>query len=95
MKYLIVLILLSILYFFKNASISLLVYGFFAADRDGYAFLEFFTTFFPNFKLYSRMLFLLLFLYSIWFMFFKIKRLTKIDLVKIFTVLLISFLIVC
>lgn len=94
MKYLIVLILLSILYFFKNASISLLVYGFFAADRDGYAFLEFFTKFFPDFKLYSRILFLLIFVYSIWFLFFKIKKINKIDLLKFFTILLISFLIV-
>lgn len=94
MKYLIVLILLSILYFFKNASISLLIYGFFAADRDGYAFLEFFTKFFPDFKLYSRILFLLLFFYSIWFLFFKIKKINKIDLLKVFTILLISFLIV-
>lgn len=94
MKYLIVLILLGILYFFKNASISLLIYGFFAADRDGYGFLEFFTTFFPDFKLYSRILFLLLFIYSICFLFFKIKKLDKVGGIKIFTVLLVSFLII-
>ncbi|MEG1506566.1 MAG: hypothetical protein RRY22_06020 [Bacilli bacterium] len=94
MKYLIIIILLGMLYFLKNASIALLIYAFFAADRDGYSFLEFFSTFSPDFKLYSRSLFLLFFIYSVWYLFFKIKRIEKIALVKIFSVLLISFFIV-
>ncbi|WP_339352594.1 hypothetical protein [Acinetobacter beijerinckii] len=94
MKYLILLILFFMLFFFKNASIALLIYAFFAADRDGYAFLEFFSTVLPDFKLYSRSIFLLLFIYSIWFLFFKIKKIDKISCFKLFGVLIASFLIV-
>lgn len=94
MKYLAFLILLIMLVFFKNASLTMLVYGFFAADRDGYAFLEFLSLSYTDFKLYSRILFLLLFIYSIFFLFFVVKKLTKIEILKLFSVLLISFLIV-
>lgn len=94
MKYLVIVILLSMLCFFRNASIALLIYGFFAADRDGYGFLEFFSTFFSDFKLYSRFLFLFLFFYVIWYLFFNLKKIGKTDFFKMFSVLLVSFLIV-
>ncbi|WP_198080502.1 hypothetical protein [Acinetobacter calcoaceticus] len=94
MKYLVFLILICMLFFIKNAATSLLIYGFFAADRDGYSFLEFFSTLYPNFKLYSRSLFFVLFVYSIIYLFLKIRKLTKEEFVKIFLALIISFLIV-
>lgn len=94
MKFFVFLILLILIYFFKNASISLLIYGFFAADRDGYAFLEFLSLSFVDFKLYTRILFLVLFLYSILYLFFVVKKISRMELLKISSVLLVSFLIV-
>lgn len=94
MKYLIILILFLMVIFLKNASISLLIYSFFAADRDGYGFLEFFSTMYPDFKLFSRSIFLILTFYTFWFLFFKVKRLNKKETYKIFSVILVSFLIV-
>ncbi|WP_155860179.1 O-antigen ligase family protein [Acinetobacter sp. Leaf130] len=93
MKFFVFIILLSMIYFLKNASVSLLLYGFFAADRDGYAFLEFLSLSFPNFKLYTRVLFLILFLYSVSYLFFSIKKINRVESLKLFSVLLVSFLI--
>lgn len=42
-------------------ALSLLLYAFFAADRDGYAFLQYFSSIFPNFKFTTRALFLFLY----------------------------------
>lgn len=43
-------------------SLALLTYSAFAADRDAYAFLQYFSTLFPGFKFATRALFLLLYL---------------------------------
>lgn len=94
MKYVTLILLLIMIFLVKNSSLSLLIYGFFAADRDGYAFLEFLSISYTDFKLYSRIIFLLLFVYSIFFLFLVIKKLTLIEAIKIFSVLVVSFLIV-
>lgn len=94
MKILALFIIFLMLVLARNSAVSLLLYSFFAADRDGYVFLEIFSKYSQNYKLITRLIFISIYLYSIGYLFLKIKHLKKIEFIKLFAILISSFLIV-
>lgn len=95
MKIVVFFIVLLMIFTVKNSAISLLVYSFFAGDRDGYVFLEFFSSYNSYYKLITRIVFLIISLYSISYLFLKISIIKKMEFLKLSSILISSSLIVC